>query len=71
MATDGDKFHFYQINNGSEWTTVSYRALGTNYDKVVDLLTYIIQEAVSLSPFVSKNVSTEDGPITDVRVALR
>ncbi|CAI7603802.1 unnamed protein product [Penicillium viridicatum] len=70
MSSDGDEFHFYQINNDSEWTTVSYRTHGTNYGKVVDLLTYIMQEAISLSPFVSKNVSAEDDPMTDVVTGL-
>ncbi|KAI1833507.1 hypothetical protein DTO006G1_5111 [Penicillium roqueforti] len=70
MASDGDEFHFHQINNDSEWTTVSHRALGRNYGKVVDLLTYIMQEVISLPPFVSKDVSAEDDPMTDVGIIL-
>ncbi|KAJ5518535.1 Restriction endonuclease type I HsdR N-terminal [Penicillium expansum] len=57
MASDGEEFRFFQVNNDSEWTTVSHRTFGKNYGKVVDILTYIIQDAISLSPFVSKNVT--------------
>ncbi|KAJ5498006.1 hypothetical protein PEX2_006600 [Penicillium expansum] len=65
VATDGKTFYFLCINDESKWDRI---VLDTaQLDAVVDLLAFIMKEAMTISPFTSrhtsKNASMEDDPL--------
>ncbi|KOS36875.1 hypothetical protein ACN38_g12351 [Penicillium nordicum] len=69
LSTDSEEFRFLRINERSEFTKVLMtKTPGGNYSHITRMIAFIMREAVSQSPYTSRNtskdVSMEDDPVT-------
>ncbi|CAI7626651.1 unnamed protein product [Penicillium viridicatum] len=67
LSTDGEEFRFLRINQKGEFAKVIMaKTPGGSYSSITSMLAFIMREAVSQSPYTSKNsskdVSMEDDP---------
>ncbi|CAI7651699.1 unnamed protein product [Penicillium viridicatum] len=65
VATDGKTFYFMCINEASKWGRIVLDT--TQLDRVVDLLAFMMREAMTVPPYASRHTSNhasmEDDPV--------